>query len=229
MRAAPFARGSQHPQGSAMIDDDSLSDDERALLERLPKEIQPSPVLEERVVTELRASGLLRTRRWTRLTGLAAAAVVIFAAGVVAARLLPISTDSSNSDRYLLLLYGAASATAAEEQTRVAEYSDWAHRESSAGRLLEGEKLDDAAIVLGASGVAAEQPLGFFMIRAQSSDEAQATAARCPHLRHGGTVVIKHRDGSLKARLLRPLEDPEAALETLIVSEVQVKGHESTC
>ena len=55
------------------------------LLDELPVEVQPSTLLEERTVRELRRRGLLRRQRripaaW--LTGSAAAALALFASGV---------------------------------------------------------------------------------------------------------------------------------------------------
>jgi hypothetical protein len=40
----------------------------------------------------------------------------------------------------------------------------------------------------------ADEPSGFFIIRAATRAEAAATAARCPHLRHGGSVVVRSLD-----------------------------------
>jgi hypothetical protein len=34
-------------------------------------------------------------------------------------------------------------------------------------------------------------PVGFFLIRAESFEAAAATAAECPHVKYGGTVVIR--------------------------------------
>ena len=55
------------------------------LLDELPLEGEPSALLEERTVRELRSRGLLRTRRWLRapwLTGAVAASIALFASGV---------------------------------------------------------------------------------------------------------------------------------------------------
>jgi hypothetical protein len=55
------------------------------LLDELPLEGQPSALLEERTVRELRRRGLLRRQRWLSapwLTGAVAASIALFASGV---------------------------------------------------------------------------------------------------------------------------------------------------
>jgi hypothetical protein len=46
------------------------------------------------------------------------------------------------------------------------------------------------------AGTAGDAPRvsGFFLIRAGSLDEAEAIARDCPHLRHGGRVLVRDVD-----------------------------------
>ncbi len=178
------------------MQDDPLPKDEQARFDALPRAIEPPPLLEDRVVRGLRASGALgpssRSSAWLR----AAAAVVLVAGGFTLGRLTAAGPDPSAAPagtRYLLLLYGAASASAAEEAARVREYGAWAGEEAAAGRLISGEKLGDLEMIVGgaSSQAATPAPSGFFIIRASTQAEAQTIAARCPHVKHGGTVVVK--------------------------------------
>jgi hypothetical protein len=76
----------------------------------------------------------------------------------------------------------------------VTEYKAWARREAGAGRLIEGEKLEPQALVLGApaDGQAGSRAVaGFFVIAARDDAEALAIARGCPHLAHGGRVVVR--------------------------------------
>jgi hypothetical protein len=75
------------------MNDDELTSSERKALEDLPRERQPSPLLEERVVRELRDRGVLgrRGRRWFDITALriavaVAAAIVLLLGGFVLGR-----------------------------------------------------------------------------------------------------------------------------------------------
>jgi hypothetical protein len=179
-------------------DVDGLTPEERAALDRLPREVAPGAAFEDRVVGGLRDARLLRpSRPWRRYLWQTAAAVLLIAGGFVAGRARPADdppTAATTTRQYLLLLYGAASATPELERARVTEYGNWARAEAAAGRLVMGERLGDARVVLGSERTAppaSNEPNGFFLIRAASFEEASRTAARCPHVSHGGTVVVR--------------------------------------
>jgi hypothetical protein len=126
------------------------------------------------------------------------------AAGVWIGRALPegragtIAADAS--PRFVLfLLRGQESDRPEEEGARVAEYRAWARGLAASGRSVSGEKLDDREERLGAPGalVAAaaaapeEEIRGYFVISAVSLDDALAVARGCPHLKHGGRIVVR--------------------------------------
>ena len=177
------------------MNDEPLSPDERAAMDALPKEIPVPRGLEDRLVTSLRASGQLRAQSKRAWIGRLAAAIVIFLAGYTAARVpWPGRVAPSEGDEYLLLLYGAPSASPAEEAARVEEYKAWANEERAAGRLVGAEKLAGSFMMLGSpSGGPSNpaEPSGFFLLRAATASEAATAAQRCPHVRHGGTVVVR--------------------------------------
>jgi hypothetical protein len=175
----------------------------------LPRELAPPSELEERVVAALAGRGLVRgQRRGRERIGRAAAAVaaglLLMAAGVWIGRALPegragtIAADAS--PRFVLfLLRGQESDRPEEEGARVAEYRAWARGLAASGRSVSGEKLDDCEERLGAPGalVAAaaaapeEEIRGYFVISAVSLDDALAVARGCPHLKHGGRIVVR--------------------------------------
>ena len=177
-----------------MIEDDARLPEEEQALGALPRELAPPSHLEESTVRRLREAGVIRAANRRRWVPQLAAAVILFATGLVIGRVWTSDGGTIGDGRYLLLLYGADTTSPEAEASRVAEYSAWAREEGRAGRLLSGEKLGDDAIVLQSDRSPNPQiaaPSGFFMIRAQSLAEAEATAGRCPHLRHGGTVIVK--------------------------------------
>jgi hypothetical protein len=176
-----------------VTEDDTPAPDDRPVLHALARELPPPPHLEEVVVRRLRAAGLLRTGNRVRWVAAVAAAAILFAGGVLTGRLWTADVSPPGGERYLLLLYGAETGTPEAEASRVAEYAAWARAEAAAGRLLAGERLGSETVVLrGDAGpdVSSAAPSGFFLIRAGSRAEAEATARRCPHLRHGGTVIV---------------------------------------
>ena len=168
----------------------------------LPRGLAPRPEVEERIVSELRVRGLLRgskpsaskTRRWLA----AAAALALFAAGIGAARLLPARAARPSGPRFALFLLRGDERlpeNGPEEAARVAEYRAWARDLAGGGRFVSGEKLGDAAERLGGPPPGASLPQdeirGYFVISASSLAEALAVARGCPHLRHGGQILVR--------------------------------------
>ena len=171
----------------------------------LRAEEAPPAAMEDRLVSQLRRDGLLGrdTRRRVRLPLLAAAALVCLAAGwALGRRTPPTPVVVDDRGQYLLLLYedpGFETAPSVEA-ARVEEYSRWAGALAASGRLAGAEKLSNDAITFFGG---AEKPgeassstpggflAGFFLVRAGSDDEARQIARECPHLRHGGRVVVR--------------------------------------
>jgi hypothetical protein len=170
--------------------DDPLDSDLQADFDALPREIAPPADLESRVVARLRAGGRLRRSRPPVRAWTAAAAVVLFGTGFALGRGAGVAPDPTPQPQYLLLLYGAEATSPALAAARVAEYSAWARAEAAAGHVVGGEELENAGVAYGASRPIGE-PTGYFLIAAASRAEAEATATRCPHVRHGGTVVLR--------------------------------------
>jgi hypothetical protein len=179
-------------------DERSEPDPELApLLAALPGSIPPPEVLEGRAVHAL------RTPRPLPRAVIAAAAIVLFACGLAAGRLLPGPVPSgTNTTGYLLLLYedgGYRPATPGGESARVNEYRAWARDIAERGIAIGGERLEDDGvhlewrdgIVSRTEGSGADGLGGYFVVGATSRAEAERIALTCPHLRHGGRVVIK--------------------------------------
>lgn len=114
--------------------------------------------------------------------------------------------------RFMLLLYDAPEAVQSwlqsspeEIEAGIAEYVAWSERLAAAGRLVATDKLADGeGRVLRGAGRAltvTDGPFtetkeligGYFIIEADSYDEAVRLASDCPHLQHG-TVEIRAID-----------------------------------
>lgn len=174
--------------------------------ERLVRELSglsegppPPAALEDRVVRELRDRGLLeRGASWPRRLLVAAAAVVLFGGGWLAGRggsaVAPVSPPEP---RFALFLLGGAE-DGPDEVARVEEYRAWAVELARQGQLLAGEKLGPSAWRLDAAAgeptpaALQEKSLsGFFLLTTDDPEEALAIARSCPHLRHGGEVLLR--------------------------------------
>ncbi|MFW6084078.1 MAG: YciI family protein [Gemmatimonadota bacterium] len=162
-----------------------------------------------------------RTPAWFRVAGSAAAALLLVAggfwlgalaggAGGDADRVAQGPGDAAEAGavhaeaRYVLLLFeGDDFRPSADEDALVAEYRDWATDLARRGALIAGERLDETGVLLegpGSDGVALQggaegSPLGrlggYFVVSAADRAEALAIAGTCPHLRHGGRIVVR--------------------------------------
>ena len=106
---------------------------------------------------------------------------------------------------HVLLLRGGArvGAQPVDDSTTRAIYSAWARREGLSGAVVGGEELaargtrvkqrpsgPDASEV-GTAGLAEDDVVGYFLVRAASRAEAIRIALRCPHLQFGGVVELR--------------------------------------
>lgn len=146
----------------------------------VPRERQPDPALEERVVSALVASGLVRRRRSRAPIWLAAAAVLVLAIGISVWRTRHVVAPGNT---YVMLLYEDSTyrrGLPGHGAERVAELSRWADSLAKRGQLDVGGHL-----------VGSTAPGGLFIIRAQSDSDANRIAASCPFLRYGGRIDVR--------------------------------------
>lgn len=150
----------------------------------LPRTIDPPPELKERVAAALRRNGLLRRRR--RLAFLLPAA----AAAILIAVFFLLRPDPPPSPNYILLLYDTPQVTGGNRQ----EYAQWARAMSPL--IAGGEELGEHDVMTRAGSLTPLPPdtsrlAGYFLIAAPDDARAAAVAAQCPHLAHGGAVVLR--------------------------------------
>lgn len=175
-----------------MTQDDDWTAGEEQALRALADEVPPGPALEASVVARLRSRGMIGSRR-PRLLPWAVrslAASLLLCAGFFLGRAAP--TDAA--PRFALLLYGGSASDPARSAERVREYGAWARRLAAAGQLGAAEKLATPVAVLGPAHDAAAAPSGYFLLTVSSASEAVAIARECPHLRHGGRIVVQAID-----------------------------------
>jgi hypothetical protein len=172
-------------------DDDEGVEGRPEWADALPRDVAPPDEIRGRVVAVLRERGLLApSGRRLRPLLASAAAVVLFAAGWMAGSAAERSAPAADRGEFMLLLFGGASAPG-DEPARVREYGDWARRLAREGRHVSGERLGEAAAAVGGPLPSGPVPSGFFIVEAQSAAEARDLASGHPHVRHGGTIVIR--------------------------------------
>jgi len=136
---------------------------------------------------------------------------------------MPPKTPGAAGDEYMLLLYqvrpDSQEPLVDHEPAIVEEYRAWAESLSGRGRLHAGEKLEvDGEWMLG-PGHAPAAPTtmdvrapgavlaGFFIIVAESFEQAVEIAGTCPHLKYGGTIEIRRIEQYRRERS-RPAKRP---------------------
>jgi hypothetical protein len=182
--------------------DEELSAAERSALRELRRDVAPPGALERRVLEALKSGAGLGASpavfRRMRIVSFAAAAAILFGLGLwVGSRISTRGAPASKAQtRYLLLLEGPGDPPPGEEARRVEEYKRWARSVTESGYAITGEKLRPEVFRLGAetSQGGDESVRGFFVIAADSDREALEIARGCPHLLHGGRIVVRPID-----------------------------------
>jgi hypothetical protein len=196
--------------------EDELGPRELRALNALARETAPPDFLEQRIVSALRESNLIRAsaaggrRPAVRIGSAIAASLALFFLGALTGswwRALP-AADERLPEFMLVLLESPeeSPARSSEEALEVVrEYGDWAKKIRNEGLLVGGEKLKDEArflsVISGRPSVSETQPDangksigGYFLIRARDYQQAMMIAEGCPHLNYGGVIEIRQID-----------------------------------
>ena len=166
--------------------------------ERLRNGPVPPAMLESRVVEALRNDGLIRTRAIWSWPARIAASLLLFVTGAFVGHYASLARTAPQpapvQSRYLLLLAGDV-APAADGSSRAEEYGAWARSLSARGIKVSGDELTSHAEVVSNSRAARFQDLasvgGYFIIEAADDGSAAALAHTCPHIKYGGSIVVR--------------------------------------
>jgi hypothetical protein len=193
--------------------EEPLSETERRALHALHEDLLPPPALEDRVILELKGHGLLRAQhagsrwRWRAAITLAASLAVFLIGMYVGIRTTSPVPRPGGAQFVFFLVEGESfrAPLSGEEEYRIAEYRNWAHHLGESGIRLSGEKLKEGEAILGSSpsrqlsaGAGADGGVGslggYFIVEAKNLEQARKIASTCPHLLHGGRLIIRQID-----------------------------------
>lgn len=174
-------------------------------LRNLEREVAPPTALKGRVLSTLRARGMLRPRGALvlRLGGALAAGLALFLAGRMTVAAGGAGEPADARPRYALLLYeGPEFDRQVPDDSYIAEYAAWASGLRRRGAFVDGNPLAPSAQLLAPAGTdvrvesrdvtsEAGTMAGYFIVRAADEAEALAIARSCPHLRHGGRIAVR--------------------------------------
>ena len=127
----------------------------------------------------------------------AAAAVLLLTVGILIGRSIPARTDERavNAPRFLFLLTDLD--TSGDDAARSEAYRQWAVQQRDSGRQISGERLADSGVAVvsrGEAPIGRTEVQGFFVVSASTMDEAVAVARSSPHVRSGGTIIVRPID-----------------------------------
>lgn len=138
------------------------------------RETVPPPELKSQIAAQLRRAGFLR--RGSR--------VPLFLAATAAAIAIVFLMHRPPKPNYILLLYDTPQLSGGSRE----EYTAWARQMRPL--IVGGEELDNRTVLM--LGRTSTPPVaGYFLIRANDDAAAARVARQCPHLRHGGAVVLR--------------------------------------
>jgi hypothetical protein len=187
-------------------DDENPLDDE---LMRPLKEIKTaSESLERKIVKALKTEGLIREnakRPAFNLWKFAAAAVflvALFAAGFWAGQNSKNAREMATRTQVFALFLYEPVGIFQNNVDHAQEYSAWIRTIRTRGRLAGGEKLKESGrtIQINKGKLLIDQhPLrskelpmgGYFLLQADSYEDALNIATQCPHLKYGGVIEIR--------------------------------------
>ena len=125
----------------------------------------------------MRREGLLRgPRRWPYAV---AAVIAVAVLAVLLRREPPVQP------RYILLLYETAAFNGGSRE----EYSAWA--QDMRPLIVGGEELAAPALLTINETATSPRLAGYFLINASDDATAARVARACPHVKHGGGVVLR--------------------------------------
>jgi hypothetical protein len=163
-------------------------------LRRLPREENPPPELEGRIAAQLRRSRIESSPVTRTLLLAAVVAIAFFGLGFLAGREPARPATAVTTPQFALFLRESPGTL---EGGLVEEYTQWARAEAQQGHIVGGAKLDDRGRILKPGVDSAVDFLrpgelgGYFLVTAPDLDSAARIAARCPHLKYGGTIELR--------------------------------------
>jgi hypothetical protein len=112
-------------------------------------------------------------------------------------------TTKSETGKYLFLMRGGewkAELSPEEIQSFVSEFTSWCDRLNQNGKIVASHPLSVGGSTVGKNGqTVADGPIaeakeavgGFFLLEAESYEDALEMAKKCPMLKHGGMIEVR--------------------------------------
>lgn len=176
-----------------------LTDNEKKVFEQLQKEAKPNPELRNRIVHQLKSDGLVRPdkarRIWLNWAASIAACILFFFLGQYVAytttNIEPWRSYIDPQHGFAIILYEDDNFVEGEALARAAEYGEWMHSISEQGIRIQGQELTSESTTINATGSSERVMSGYFLLEANTLEEAVEIASDIPHVKYGGSVEVK--------------------------------------
>lgn len=186
------------------MDEQHLSDAERKLFQSLEREKSPPQHLEKNITSQLKKEGLIKNTKdmstYMKYAASVVFATLFFLGGMYYERSTKTEitmVEIEPTKGYMLLLHEDATFAPGDPMAMYEEYKTWMENTFGRGVKITGQELKNEAVVLKGEdektvGDEAEtRTTGYFLLEANSYEEAVAVAKENPHVKYGGTVEVK--------------------------------------
>lgn len=182
---------------------EELSNYEKKIFGRLKREERLPAGLEKRIIEQLKSNHLIESKTYEmnptlKWVAAAAAAVLLFFIGNYTGQQSGVAQAIDPSMGYMLILHEDDQFKPGEPQEMYQEYAGWMQNTMAKGIEMTGHELkNEAAIVDQRQNVknldenSAKKTTGYFILEAESLEEALEVAKSNPHIKYGGTIEVK--------------------------------------
>lgn len=171
--------------------DEDLSPKEKEMFKNLSREAPCDPALGNRIIYQLRKEGLIRNGNSKSKLALRWAAILCFCIGLFLLGVFyGFKVKSRENYSYVFLLRNSRDLRS-NTKDRFSEYHEWREAVEHRGIDITGEKLSASIATLGRVEESASPISGFFMLSAESDDEAFKLASESPHIKNGGAIEVR--------------------------------------
>lgn len=182
---------------------EKLNEKEQQIFNQLERTTTPPERLKEDVIHKLKQEKLIRDQRTkTRNVVLwlsrAAAVIIFFIGGMAFQQRISEKSLIDPGKGYVLLLHEDENFRPGELSEMVEEYSGWIPNLNAQGIKAQGQELQYSEVFLEnankishAESIEGEMISGYFIIEANSLEEATQIASTNPHLKYGGKIELR--------------------------------------
>lgn len=178
-----------------------LNENDQRLFDQLEKELQPPVYLEDQLVNQLKFEGHIKENKMNSMGKIIiaiAASILLFLGGTWYGKSTNNQISITPEMGYMLLLHEDERFVPGEPMEMFQEYATWMENTFARGVKITGQELVNEAVLIRKGvpqvnrGEEAEvKTTGYFILEANSLEEAIAVAQDNPHVKYGGTVEVK--------------------------------------